>query len=317
MVLFAVTNVMAQGTESLERKIYIWDVTLSMQGKGSKPTPDVYDEVERHLINDINSISRTSTEVVVIPFQDKVLEYFKIENSSPENKTKIIEWIKQGKSKYTDMTYTNIVDPLKYAKDNFQKSDRRNFITLLTDGEHNMPNRGGAQELKKAVKEWDEESVNSYLVYVQITEAADIDLPTDLNNVVVIKPGEPYTVSDQVPVKGIFNIRNDKSLIISFNGSSNLPEGVKVAVRTVGDSPISVDEEVEIVNKMIEVTPQFNLEELKNSLPENTPVKLQLEVLNGKEIEALHHIKVVLLPSEVNVTVKNVRERVLTIKMRE
>jgi hypothetical protein len=255
--------------------------------------------------------------VVVIPFQDKVLEYFKIENSSPENKTKIIEWIKQGKSKYTDMTYTNIVDPLKYAKENFQKSDRRNFITLLTDGEHNMPNRGGAQELKKAVKEWDEESVNSYLVYVQITEAADIDLPTDLNNVVVIKPGEPYTVSDQVPVKGIFNIRNDKSLIISFNGSSNLPEGVKVAVRTVGDSPISVDEEVEIVNKMIEVTPQFNLEELKNSLPESTPVKLQLEVLNGKEIEALHHIKVVLLPSEVNVTVKNVRERVLTIKMRE
>ena len=113
-------------------------------------------------------------------------------------------------------------------------------------------------------------------------------------------------------------MRKEKfSRVVSFNGSSNLPEGVKVAVRTVGNSPISVDEEVEIVNKMIEVTPQFNLEELKNSLPESTPVKLQLEVLNGKEIEALHHIKVVLLPSEVNVTVKNVRERVLTIKMRE
>ena len=73
----------------------------------------------------------------------------------------------------------------------------------------------------------------------------------------------------------------------------------------------------ETIFSTLSVSPQFNLEELKNSLPESTPVKLQLEVLNGKEIEALHHIKVVLLPSEVNVTVKNVRERVLTIKMRE
>ena len=60
------------------RQTYLWDVTLSMQGKAKNSdgtqTPNIWTQVKNAIITDIKSISDDLTEIVVIPFQHKALE---------------------------------------------------------------------------------------------------------------------------------------------------------------------------------------------------------------------------------------------------
>ena len=66
-------NMMAQQSRfKNERRIYLWDVTLSMKGYKER-TPDIYDKVITALEKDINSIIDEQTEVWVLPFQTKIL----------------------------------------------------------------------------------------------------------------------------------------------------------------------------------------------------------------------------------------------------
>ena len=81
----------AQNT--LDRRIYLWDVTLSMKGKGVKKTPNIYNEVVEFLVHDINSLTDSSTEIVVLPFQTSVLETWSTK-ATEEGKKKIIARIK-------------------------------------------------------------------------------------------------------------------------------------------------------------------------------------------------------------------------------
>ena len=67
-------NMMAQQSRlKNERRIYLWDVTLSMKGYQER-TPDIYDKVITALEKDINSIIDEQTEVWVLPFQTNILE---------------------------------------------------------------------------------------------------------------------------------------------------------------------------------------------------------------------------------------------------
>ena len=56
-----------------ERRIYLWDVTLSMKGYQDK-TPDIYDEVIDAIEQDVNTLNDENTEIWVIPFQNKILD---------------------------------------------------------------------------------------------------------------------------------------------------------------------------------------------------------------------------------------------------
>ena len=55
-----------------ENRIFLWDVTLSTFGYAG--SPDIAEEVRKNLLNAIENIQDENSKIVVIPFQDKVLD---------------------------------------------------------------------------------------------------------------------------------------------------------------------------------------------------------------------------------------------------
>lgn len=53
-----------------ERRIYILDVTASMEGKGVVKTPNIFEHVKKELYNTLKSIENPNTEIVIVPFTD-------------------------------------------------------------------------------------------------------------------------------------------------------------------------------------------------------------------------------------------------------
>ena len=74
LILVACSQLIAQsGNVKDVRQTYLWDVTLSMQGKATG-APDIWDQVKEAMIADIQQVSDDRTEIVVIPFQHIALE---------------------------------------------------------------------------------------------------------------------------------------------------------------------------------------------------------------------------------------------------
>ncbi len=51
-----------------ERRIYLWDVTKSLETNG------IWKEVKHNLVNAINQIDDTLTEIVVVPFVEEIVD---------------------------------------------------------------------------------------------------------------------------------------------------------------------------------------------------------------------------------------------------
>ena len=58
-------------TITSEKRIYLFDVTKSMIGRGSVNTPNIFDEVKKSLEEAVDDIADSRTEIVIIPFTDK------------------------------------------------------------------------------------------------------------------------------------------------------------------------------------------------------------------------------------------------------
>lgn len=311
------------------RNIYIWDVTASMIGKGTtesgEKTPDVYDKVEGYLINDIKRVANTYTEIIVIPFQEGVLlDYvLTVPNSTEESKQEIIGRIKEVGPKCLKLNHrrTNISEPLLFAKEKYQKSDKENKIVLLTDGCQNM--NGGMEALAKAVNDWDRQANEcDFLVYILTTENAK--KPTD-----DLENGEYYSTShfvDQVerllvkPASEVsFNIKDNKSVAIDFKNNStiSLPVGAKIRVKSEAGAPIVIDEVVELVDGKIQVSPSYDYESLKRQLADRESMRLMLSVENNDLLVKEQKKKLIIVPDYSQVTLINKKERVLTISIVE
>ena len=137
-VIFVLSiEVMAQQSRfKNERRIYLWDVTLSMKGYKGK-TPDIYDKVVSALAMDINSIDDEQTEIWVLPFQTSIIERWSA-NATIFGKKDIIGKIKAFND--TTVTNTNITVPMQDVMKTYIKADKRNVLILLTDGEQNAKN---------------------------------------------------------------------------------------------------------------------------------------------------------------------------------
>ena len=96
LLITVTSHLFAQNAnEKDERQIYLWDVTLSMQGK-APGAPNIWEEVKAAIIKDIRSINNDRTEIVVIPFQHKVLEEWR-EPATAFGKNRLIEKINSYK----------------------------------------------------------------------------------------------------------------------------------------------------------------------------------------------------------------------------
>ena len=308
----------AQNT--IDRRIYLWDVTLSMKGKGTIPTPNIYDDVVDFLVGDINSLTDPSTEIVVLPFQTSVLGTWKAK-ATESGKKELVAKIKSYKNSL--MTNTNIAGPIETVKSLHIDKNRRNMLILLTDGEQSAQ-YGGNEELLRTIKGWQEYAQinDAYLVYVMLTDAAvNDDIKTEANRqerVSVVTPPLSMQFIELRPLGKSFNIKDDKAIEITFSSNKNIaiPDNVMISVKNDEESPFEINSVVQIRNSTITIEPKYDYEILKTQLPEHSQMKFALSVINSDDIKESTGKIVLLSPSSVTTELINKREKTLTIRMK-
>lgn len=152
-----------------ERRIYVLDVTKSMEGKGVVPTPNIFDSVKTQLKMTIDSIDNSATEIVIIPFTNKVHKD-KIISGYASQKDSIKQKLDELKTLGGD---TNIADAWDAGVAALDSSlNKVNYLFLLTDGLNNCGHDDSV--LYRKLNEWGLLSKDRYFFsfYVMLTENA-------------------------------------------------------------------------------------------------------------------------------------------------
>lgn len=273
-LLLAATFVDAQSNAYKDKRLtYLWDVTLSM--KGYNGSPDIYDEVVKAMVRDIESETNDKTEIVVVPFQDsRYCEVWR-EYATPEGIGNLKAKIKAYKNE--KITKTNISAPLQYAIDEIFTTDKIDIMKLMTDGADNVD----PARLSYILEHWCQiaKSKDVYGYYILLTEAAkgNDDLIFQLEEicnfeVIEVENGDMSAINEirQLNVKqsderiGLsINIRDEynvaKTLRFTSHGSNWAP-GYKIHVKTSDNPYLDVDEVVEVKSDLsAEIHPKFKL----------------------------------------------------------
>ena len=240
------------------RQTYLWDVTLSMQGK-APGAPDIWEPVKEALITDIQQISDDRTEIVVIPFQHKALEEWR-EPATAAGKAKLVAKIKAYKIPLHNFngrmtTMTCLYEPLQYVVDKVLSADKVDILKLMTDG---IPDEH-EKEYKQLLARWCEiaKAKDAYGFYIMLTNQAkegqmvlkEIN-PCRFDAIDVAElGGTNVSLLMLTPQQNIaFNVREDygKEITIKYahNGSGTLQAGYKVHVYSYENSYIQVDQVV-------------------------------------------------------------------------
>jgi len=177
-----------------ERRIFLWDVTISMVGAtrdASCPTAakrtapdyaynegfpnynskkDIFDNTREKLIKMIYETPVESTEIIVLPFRNGIVGEFKA-NASAAGKDQLRNDIMNWNDLKSGGTFTATC--LKDAVNKYFTKDRINRIFLLTDGE---PSNDESDKLLSYLRNWkgikETKGNSSYLVYVMLTDEA-------------------------------------------------------------------------------------------------------------------------------------------------
>ena len=318
-VLFAVSTVTwAQNIRVKDiRQTYLWDVTLSMQGKGvdqnGNKNPNIWEIVKDALVADIEAIQDESTEIVVIPFQHKVLETNWREPATQEGKQRMIKRIRQYQIPYAyttangkKTTMTFLGPSLEYCMNNVFTPDKIDILKFMTDGvdEQDIIEPQNAGYYHRVLKQWCDNAreKDAYGYLILLTDAAKVgwdefkenheemcrwhptpDATTDISGFITIAPQESIA----------FNIRDDyaKPIKIKFNHSGNgsIPEGYKVHIKTWTNEYMEFDEEVTLHGNVAEINPKYlkSREDMDSMLPtdRNEIIYFQVEEAEGMDIE--------------------------------
>lgn len=271
--IFAIASLSAQSNSFKDiRLTYLWDVTLSM--KGYNGSPNVYSDVVKAMIKDIESITNERTEIVVVPFQDSRYCDVWREHATPQGIANLKSKIKAYNNK--NITNTNISAPLQYAIDEIFSTDRIDIMKLMTDGVDNV----NPQKLRHILDNWCEiaKAKDVYGYYILLTKAAkgNEDLNFQLKEICNF---ETIDVSDG-DMSGIGDIRqlnvisaNGTGLMINVRDDYNKPrpikfslyggdiqQGYQVHFKTEDNPYIVIDETVTMDgNCSFEVHPKFKL----------------------------------------------------------
>lgn len=316
----------------VDRRIYLWDVTKSMQGYNG--APDIWDNVTTFIKKDIQNISDESTELVVLPFQKKILAEWTVK-ATQKGKAEMMRHIDGAKQKFDTVTYTNISGLFKQTMDKHIDPSRNNLVILLTDG-NQSDIYGGQQAWRNLLSEWHgfAKENNAYMIYLMLTQAAeDEKIKNTLNQETgdVVSPDEPlvFEFMDVYPAQQVeSNITESADWVEihiplekSKKGQS-MPDGVRMAVRSEPDAPIAVDEETEVVKGAVKdelvVRLKYSVKELKDIMydSETMSVPLTLELLNRAEIQQEHNKRLILKRNRVELVLINKIEKRLTIKLK-
>ena len=312
LIIVMAFSLEGKSKNTIERRIYLWDVTLSMKGYHGT-TPDIYADVVKFLEQEINSIEDDKTEIVVLPFQENILERWEAVASN-QGKSEIINKIKNYSN--NKVTNTNIVKPINDVKANFIKPDKNNILYILTDGKQS----GGSAELVKTIEEWgnDAKKLNAYALYVMLTKVAeDPAVITAINktpDIDVVKE----TIYLQPEPNVVYNLSSDGgkpvNVELKCKESFQIPNNLKIRITAEGTPGILEDREVVVIGGKI--TMKISQSEastlLANSLKSNLTVKF--EIMNREEILKQNKRLVILNPDRTILELIKNPEKKLTIR---
>ncbi|MCQ2337033.1 MAG: VWA domain-containing protein [Paludibacteraceae bacterium] len=326
LISFYASWSLAQEPAKLTRRIYLWDVTLSMKGYQNK-TPDIYDDVVAYLVRCINDVKDESTEIYILPFQTSVLESWSAK-ATVEGKKKLIDKVKNYKN--DQVTNTDIVSSIQYVKQNIinPMPNRNTFFALLTDGEQSK-SLGGIEALMKELGEWDRYAVeqSSYMLYVMLTpEAVDdriIELAKGTSTIETVKPEDSQLdVIDILPQSLVTANLKDSVITIALksNGRALIPEGLRFEFQSLDEEGfVNLKGETVEKNADIVIPARYgkSYDTLKIDLPEEYEFPVQLKLINKDEIKNRDKKIVVLSQSTISVKLINRPEKVLRISLKK
>lgn len=311
---------------SKERRVYLWDVTLSMKGYKNK-TPDIWDKVVKSLCENINSVMDESTEIIILPYQERILERW-VYKATKQNKEILIRKIQNYNN--DKVTNTNIYTPFKDVVDSYLKEQDnvRNVIFLLTDGQHNVHNPS-VQDFYDYIRNWCTiaTSKNAYAFYITLTEfARDKVLSEVIANTCNIKE-IPYTdtinfveLSAAKFVK--YNIKEDKNKLVTLKLNlptdvANIPKDIKIRVRSNNNSYVTVDETCIMKNNEILFTVKHLMDDhsMKELLPSNRNTEVSLSLSIDPESQRKYPL-VLLTSDKTELELVNKPEKTLKINIK-
>jgi len=319
-LIFVIICMQGMAQIKSQRRIYLWDVTLSMKGSMGK-TPDIYNDVVNFLKRELNSLTDENIEIVVLPFQEGILETWKAK-ADVAGKKYIIEKIESYSN--NKVTNTDIVASVRAVQNQVINDDKHNMVFLLTDGKQT----GGNQALLALIKNWEEYAKikDVYALYVMLTpQAVDKELVDAINETgrieVVQEPGKIDWIDLQPASLIRYNIKDDAGkpamIPITYKKNMALPQGIKVQVTSANDSIIAINELLEINNQNISLTLNYNYQHLRTRLGESTRIPLLLELQNQQEIKDNTGKIIFIHPSNIEIELINRPEKTLRIHVKK
>lgn len=312
----------------VDRRIYLWDVTLSMQGYQGK-TPDIWDDVTAFLKKDIENISDENTELVLLPFQENILADWSC-RATEDGKKELLRHIDDAKKLFAKPTNTNIAGPFSKVKDSYVDHNRNNLVILLTDGKQNVS--GGQEAWRNLLTTWHPYAKmnNAYLIYVMLTnQAIDNELKQYMDTISTgeaVMPNEAtFEYINFKPKKKVeVNVADNNDVVElcipleNTKKSMHIPDDVRMLVKTGENTLIEIEEEVEVKTEMLKLKLKYTSKELKDKmdLAETASIPLTLELLNQNEIQQQHHKRLILTQNEVEVVLINKIQKLLTISFK-
>lgn len=320
----------------IDRRIYLWDVTMSMQGYDSHaennydPDIDVWDKVVTFLKRDIDDISDPYAKLILLPFQEDILDYWEVK-ATDQGKDELKRKIDESKKRFQNITYTNIVRPFSCAKEKYVDPKCRNLVILITDG-HHSEKFGGKKPWLDLLSSWEKyaDENGAYLIYCMVGKAAqDNEIVNIVDNkghsdLVLLSDRIPKFI-DLYPTKSVnFNIKDDHEtgVYIEFDKSKRaiaLARGIRVAVKSSADAKIAIEQTAEIEDNKILLKLPYSWTELKSILNEEEKIHIPLilEIQNQYEIQQKHGQKIFLRRNTVDLVLINKIEKILKIKIKK
>ncbi|MDR1369738.1 MAG: VWA domain-containing protein [Dysgonamonadaceae bacterium] len=339
----SVSSLVAQ-TKS-QRRIYLWDVTLSMKGKAKvdgKPTANIYDDVVEALCRYINGINNENTEILVLPFQEKILPAIGPRKATLDGKEDIEKKIRNFN--LPSHRWTNIFKPLSEVVDNYLQEDKNTVVYLLTDGIQDDPSANSAgRESWKAVEKWNTDAgENNFLYYVYLTEVAkdpkidkaiedakkNPETPNNLDRTDG-NGGDMSFLNLTPPGNLSFNLKDNKekpvkSVSVTFiPDNGKVPNNIDIHIKLAEENPyFNIDQIVRLNNNTATFEIKFkneykDYEALTKEQEEKTSYKLMVDVSNSNKIIEQNKVSVSINPSAILLDLINKREKTLKITLKK
>ncbi len=207
MLLMVLTPAFAK-----ERRVYYLDITGSMEKYG------LWDDVRDNLIEAIEQIGNSKTELVVIPFTDEIKRR-KTVTATERGKEELREFISSLSPQWDcGTTLSNVMEDF-YA--NYMDAGTTTYMFLMTDGkEQGRKVREG--ELQEAISSWERRvPENHFGFFVMLHNAAynenTEELIAEQEHLWCVKTADININIIEYESKAIYNVRNETSVTVRLN----------------------------------------------------------------------------------------------------